>query len=256
MNAGFTSIITAPSSGLNSGSNNALSKHLANKSIERLFDKQSNPVNTSNNFPTGLPPRSQNMIQRDSNVERSIGSNMIKYANNNTQNILRRNFSTNLINNVDDDNDESRDLLEPRKSISSHYKNEIINKINKDNAQINSVDNTFQVANWKSDRDSSLENPDSIRDLANKILSTKGANSKVRQAMIPKNQFTLKSFTGKNGLALGRTLSRGKLLDTGYKGPQINIKELLSKGDATIQKHKQGSTIGNITFNHDSITPK
>ena len=255
VNVERTSIITAPSSGLNSGTNNALSKHLAAKSIERLSDKQNTQVNTSNNFPTGLPPKSQNFFQRESNVERSIGSNMPKWTTNSSLNVLRRNFSTNHIDNSDECN-ESNDLLEPRISIPTFYKKEMENRTN--NEDPHSTDNTFSIFNCKPDRENSLENPQSIRGISHRLFPSKGAEAKPKPkpSLTTKSSLALKNFTGKNNLTLGRTLSRGKLVDNGYKGQQISIKELLSKGNATIKKHGQGNILGNITVNSDAITPK
>lgn len=166
---------------------------------------------------------------------------------------MRRNFSTNHIDNSDECN-ESNDLLEPRISIPSFYRKDMTSRANIEDPH--STDNTFTILNCKPDRESSLENPPSIRGISHRLFPSKVSDIKPKPGMTSKNPLALKNFTGKSNLSLGRTLSRGKLVDNGYKGPQINIKELLSKGNATIKKHGQGNIHGNITINNDAITPK
>jgi len=102
-----------------SKANNALSKHLANKSIERSFET-SKPHNVSINTSRGLPPSGQNFVQRSIQIDKSNGGgSLTKKSQEFSMNVFKRNFSTN---NIVTQEESSRNRLGNRKSIPATYR--------------------------------------------------------------------------------------------------------------------------------------
>lgn len=233
---------TAPSTCMNSrftggASGTALSKRNEQNCIERSIEfKKSN--SNSGNAGLGLPPSGLNAVQKSSNFEKVDSS-----KNFNTQqfSFLKRNFSTNNIDRVNND-ENSRNRLGNRKSIPSAHIGENLPEYEK-------VDHTVQVYSSRRhtlDDESQNEEGNRTERRSSVVLTQRGdPQEKVENHTNP----AFKRFIQENRSTLCKVKSSSNLNDASV--PNISqMMRKISKGTKQLIYKNQ------VAISQDSITPK
>lgn len=204
---------TAPASTqIMSKANNALSKHLDNKSVERQMEQPKPQENYHSKNMFGLPPSGQNKLGA-TDVTSSFSK--VKKSQDNGINFLKRNFSTNQISRLQNNEDNSRNRLGNRKSIPATYRGE-----NFDTFQ--APDNTVQIMSSRHPRDdvsNSSRNTSITMQLP--LKKTESTESGRPSLQTTKNPVTLKKAFSKNSIPLAKNMSRGKLIIPENVGQKI-----------------------------------